>query len=134
MLSAIALAAALFVAVLAVSLWRGVNLGVTAGAAVLVLAWVARLKPAQIFAAFPVDLVVLIVGVSLLFSHAQQSGAIDRFIASCTQLIGGRSHVVPWVGFSLGLVLTTIGGFPSAIMALAPGAKNTTSSGIACWT
>jgi Na+/H+ antiporter NhaD/arsenite permease-like protein len=118
LLSVTALAVALFVAILAVSLWRGVNLGITSGAAVLILASVTSMSSQQIFSAFPGDLCVLIVGVSLLFSHAQESGAIDRLIALCTTLIGSRSRIVPWVGFTLGLVLTTVGGFPSAIMAL----------------
>ncbi|OBA63920.1 hypothetical protein A5647_00190 [Mycobacterium sp. 1100029.7] len=109
---------ALFVAILAVSLWRGVNLGITSGAAVLILASVASLSSQQVLAAFPADLCVLIVGVSLLFSHAQESGAIDRLITLSTKLIGSRRYVLPWVGFALGLLLTTVGGFPSAIMAL----------------
>jgi di/tricarboxylate transporter len=117
-LSVTAVAVLLFGAILAVSLWRGVNLGITSGAAVLALAGVASLSSQQILAAFPADLCVLIVGVSLLFSHAQESGAIDRLITLCTNLIGSRSHILPWVGFTLGLVLTTVGGFPSAIMAL----------------
>jgi Na+/H+ antiporter NhaD/arsenite permease-like protein len=113
-----ALAVVLFVAILAISLWRGVNLGITSGAAVLILASAASMSSQQVLSAFPGDLCVLIVGVSLLFSHAQESGAIDRLITMCTNLIGDRSHIVPWVGFALGAVLTTVGGFPSAIMAL----------------
>lgn len=113
-----ALAVALFVAILAVSLWRGVNLGITSAAAVLVLASAASLSSQQVLSAFPADLCVLIVGVSLLFSHAQQSGAIDRLIILCTNWIGSRAYILPWLGFALGLVLTTVGGFPSAIMAL----------------
>jgi Na+/H+ antiporter NhaD/arsenite permease-like protein len=118
LLSVTALALALFVAILVISLWRGVNLGITSGAAVLVLAGAASLSSQQVLSAFPADLCVLIVGVSLLFSHAQESGAIDRLIMLSTRLIGSRSYVLPWVGFALGLVLTTVGGFPSAIMAL----------------
>jgi di/tricarboxylate transporter len=116
--SVTALAVVLFVAIVAVSLWRGVNLGITSGAAVLVLAGVTSMSSQQVLQAFPADLCVLIVGVSLLFSHAQQSGAIDRLIATSTRAIGSRSHILPWLGFALGLVLTTVGGFPSAIMAI----------------
>lgn len=107
----------LLAAVFAVSIWRRVNVGIVAFAATLLLSAVAPVSIKDALAAFPTDLCLLIIGVTLLFGHAEHSGIIDRLLELATGRLGHRRWLVPWLGFAAGAVLTTVGGFPTAIAA-----------------
>lgn len=108
----------ILVIILALSIWRKVNVGVLAYAATLVLALISAQDASKTFAAFPVNLVILIVGVTLLFAHAERSGAVNWLIGVSLRPIGKRRWLVPWIGFLAGAALSTIGAFPTAPISL----------------
>ncbi|QDG88177.1 SLC13 family permease [Pseudarthrobacter sp. NIBRBAC000502770] len=104
--------------ILALSIWRKVNVGVLAYAATLVLALISAQDPTKTFSAFPASLVILIIGVTLLFAHAERSGAINWLIGVSLRPIGTRRWLVPCIGFFAGAALSTIGAFPTAPISL----------------
>lgn len=108
----------ILVIILALSIWRKVNVGVLAYAATLVLALISAQDASKTFAAFPVNLVILIIGVTLLFAHAERSGAVNWLIGVSLRPIGKRRSLVPWIGFLAGAALSTIGAFPTAPISL----------------
>lgn len=108
----------IFVAVLVVSVWLRLNVGAVAFPAVFLLASIAGVSAKKVLGGFPGNLVVLIIGITLLFAHAQRSGAIDWMIKLLLRLIGSRRWLIPWVGFVLAAVLGTIGGLPAAVVAI----------------
>ena len=105
-------------AILAVSILRKVNIGVVALVATLVLAAVTHTNVAKALGAFPASLVILIVGVTLLFAHAERSGAVTWLVDQALRVIGDRHWIIPWIGFVLGAALSTIGAFPTAPISL----------------
>ncbi|RSN57633.1 SLC13 family permease [Actinomadura sp. WAC 06369] len=108
----------LLLAVFAVAIWRDVNVGLVALPAGLLLAKIAGVPGEQALAAFPVQIVVLIIGVMYLFGHAQRSGAIDRLVHLVVRASGGRDWLLPWTMFLVGAVLSAIGTLPSATVAI----------------
>ncbi|OLT12450.1 hypothetical protein BJF79_22190 [Actinomadura sp. CNU-125] len=108
----------LLLAVFALAIWRDVNVGLVALPAGLLLAKITGVPGEQALAAFPVQIVVLIIGVMYLFGHAQRSGAIDRLVHLVIRASGGRDWMLPWSMFLTGAVLSAIGTLPSATVAI----------------
>lgn len=105
-------------AILAVSILRKVNIGIVALVATLVLATVTHTSVKETLKAFPASLVILIIGVTLLFAHAERSGAVNWMVDRALRAIGPRHWLIPWLGFALGAALSTIGAFPTAPISL----------------
>lgn len=79
----------------------------------------------EIFKGFPVDLFITIVGVTYLFSIARRNGTIDLLVNAGVRLVRGRVSLIPWVLFLLAGVLTALGTFtPAAVAILVPIAMN----------
>ena len=77
----------------------------------------------EILAEFPASIVVTIIGVTYFFSMAQRNGTIDIIVQTCVRLVRGRTMLLPWVFFLLAAVLTALGTFsPAAVALLAPAA------------
>ncbi|GGV00511.1 putative dicarboxylate carrier protein [Actinomadura cremea] len=112
------LSLALLLAVFALAIWRDVNVGLVALPAGLLLAKITGVPGEKALAAFPVQIVVLIIGVMYLFGHAQRSGAIDRLVHLVVRASGGRDWMLPWSMFLVGAVLSAIGTLPSATVAI----------------
>ncbi|WP_188987236.1 SLC13 family permease [Saccharopolyspora thermophila] len=114
------------VAAFAVATTLSVNMGVLAfAAAFLVATLVAGLSEDDIFAGFPGDLFVVLVGVTYLFAIARANGTTDWLVRQAVRLVGGRIALVPWVMFGIGAVLTAIGAVsPAAVAIVAPIALN----------
>lgn len=108
----------LLLVVLALAIWKKVNIGTLSLGAALVLVLVAGVPTDDIYKAFPASLVVLIIGVSLMFSHLDISGAIGWVIDGAFGLVGGRKVLIPWVGFALGGFLSTVGIFSTGPVAI----------------
>lgn len=108
----------LLLAVFALAIWRDVNVGLVALPAGLLLAKIAGVPGEKALAAFPVQIVVLIIGVMYLFGHAQRSGAVDRLVHLVVRASGGRDWLLPWSMFLVGAVLSAIGTLPSATVAI----------------
>jgi di/tricarboxylate transporter len=99
-----------------------VNMGVLAFAAAFLLGVIAlQMTTADVFAGFPVDLFVTLVGVTYLFAIAHRNGTVDWLVERAVALVGGRVGGVPWVMFALAAVLTGFGALgPAAVAILAP--------------
>lgn len=110
------------VAGFAVATLLSVNMGMLMLAlAFLIGAGVAGLGPEEIFAGFPGDLFVVLVGVTFLFAIARANGTIDWLVHRAVGLTGGRIALIPWVMFAMGAVLTAIGAVsPAACAIVAP--------------
>lgn len=108
----------LLVVVFGLAIAKRLNIGILALAATLPLALAADVKPKQVFTFFDGSLVVLIAGVSLLFAHLKESGALSWLITKVFDLVGDRTFILPWVVFLLGAALSTAGAFSTAPIAL----------------
>jgi di/tricarboxylate transporter len=99
-----------------------VNVGVLSLAlAMLVGVGLAGMTPAEVIKGFPVDLLVTLVGVTLLFAIAEVNGTLARFTERAVRLCRGHAGVLPVMFFLVGFVLATIGaGATPASALLAP--------------
>lgn len=112
------LSIAFLVVAITLSVWRHINIGTLMLTATLPLILLGHITPANAFKAFPASLVLLIIGVTMLFAHAERSGAVSWLVDQSFRLIGGRAAFVPWIGFVVGAGLSTMGAFPTAPISL----------------
>ncbi|MCQ9367519.1 SLC13 family permease [Brevibacterium sp. 50QC2O2] len=100
----------IFIAIFAVGAIRGVHIGVLmlAGAAGVGLT-IAHMKAADIVAGFPLDIMVLLVGVTLFFAIAQTNGTVDRLIDMALSKVGANPLVLPFVFFVLTGCISAMG-------------------------
>jgi Na+/H+ antiporter NhaD/arsenite permease-like protein len=104
--------------VVAVSLTSRVNVGVLAVAlATIVAVLVAKWKPAELAGAFPADLFLTLLGVSILFGAAQANGTLAAMAERIVWLSAGRSALLPILFFLFSAVFSALG--PGAIAASA---------------
>ncbi|MFR9724787.1 SLC13 family permease [Streptomyces sp. MS19] len=108
--------------VFAVATTRSINMGVLAFAAAFgVGELVADLDADGIFAGFPGDLFVVLVGITYLFAIARANGTTDWLVRAAIRLVGGRIALIPWVMFVITAALTGIGALsPAAVAVVAP--------------
>ncbi|WP_432042860.1 SLC13 family permease [Streptomyces cadmiisoli] len=101
---------------------RSINMGALAFAAAFgVGTLVADLDADGIFAGFPGDLFVVLVGVTYLFAIAHANGTTDWLVHAAIRLVRGRVALIPWVMFALTGALTAIGAVsPAAVAIVAP--------------
>jgi Na+/H+ antiporter NhaD/arsenite permease-like protein len=112
-LSLVALAA-----VILLSLTSRINIGVLALAlATVVAVLVAGWKPAELGAAFPSDLFLTLVGVSVLFGAAQVNGTLGLAAERVVWLSAGRAGLLPILFFLFSALFSAMG--PGAIAASA---------------
>ncbi|MGQ4427125.1 SLC13 family permease [Streptomyces violaceoruber] len=110
------------VVVFVIATTRSVNMGALAFAAAFgVGTLVADLDADGIFAGFPGDLFVVLVGVNYLFAIARANGTTDWLVHAAVRLVRGRVALIPWVMFALTGALTAIGAVsPAAVAIVAP--------------
>ena len=60
----------------------------------------------DIFAGFPGDLFIILVGVTYLFAIANNNGTVDWLVHAAVRAVGGRVALIPWVMFAITAVLT----------------------------
>ncbi|MFF7789060.1 SLC13 family permease [Streptomyces sp. NPDC007991] len=110
------------VVVFVIATTRSVNMGALAFAAAFgVGGLVAGLDADGIFAGFPGDLFVVLVGVTYLFAIARANGTTDWLVHAAVRLVRGRVALIPWVMFALTGALTAIGAVsPAAVAIVAP--------------
>ncbi|MDQ8702477.1 SLC13 family permease [Streptomyces sp. LHD-70] len=101
---------------------RSINMGALAFAAAFgVGELVAGMDADGIFAGFPGDLFVVLVGVTYLFAIARANGTTDWLVHASIRLVGGRIALIPWVMFVITGALTGIGAVsPAAVAIVAP--------------
>lgn len=79
----------------------------------------------EILTAFPSSIVLTIVGVTYFFGMAKKNGTIDLLVNACIRGVRGRVSVVPWVFFFCASVLTALGTFsPAAVALISPAAMS----------
>ncbi|WP_231446260.1 SLC13 family permease [Brevibacterium zhoupengii] len=77
----------------------------------------------EILEEFPASIVLTIVGVTFFFSIAQKNGTIKILVDLAIRAVHGRINVVPWIFFVISSLLTALGTFsPAAVALLAPAA------------
>ncbi|GGV65249.1 SLC13 family permease [Streptomyces massasporeus] len=110
------------VVVFVIATTRSVNMGALAFAAAFAVGGlVADLDADGIFAGFPGDLFVVLVGVTYLFAIARANGTTDWLVHAAVRLVRGRVALIPWVMFALTGTLTAIGAVsPAAVAIVAP--------------
>ncbi|MFE2493573.1 SLC13 family permease [Streptomyces scopuliridis] len=110
------------VVVFVIATTRSINMGALAFAAAFgVGGLVAGLDADGIFAGFPGDLFVVLVGVTYLFAIARANGTTDWLVHAAIRLVRGRIALIPWVMFAITGALTAIGAVsPAAVAIVAP--------------
>ena len=110
--------------VLAVTLscTTAINVGVLSLALALAVGvFLAGMTPAQVLEGFPTDLLVTLVGVTLLFAIAECNGTLARLTGRAVRLCRGHAGVLPIMFFAIGFAVATIGaGATPASALLAP--------------
>ncbi|MHA6800214.1 SLC13 family permease [Bounagaea algeriensis] len=77
-----------------------------------------NLTEEEILAGFPASLFVTIAGVTYLFAVAQRNGTVDLLVRSGVKLVRGKVALIPWVLFAVCGMLSALGTFPTAAIAL----------------
>ena len=109
------------VAVFLIATTTGINMGVLGIVAAFVVGTAMSVSEDDIFAGFPGDLFVILVGVTYLFAIASGNGTVDWLIHRAVQAVGGRTAAIPWVMFLVTAVLTASGAVvPGAVAIVAP--------------
>jgi di/tricarboxylate transporter len=101
--------AALIVAI-TLSMVTSVNVGVVS----LALAWIVGvylggMPVTKVIGGFPIDLLINLVGVTLLFGMANNNGTLGRMAARAVRACKGNAGVIPIMLFGIAVVLSSIG-------------------------
>ena len=116
-IAAIVLLAAMFV----IATVLPINMGALALLGAFIIGLLSHLPPKDIFAGFPGDLFVTLVGITYLFAIAQNNGTVDWLVQKAVWLVGGRVGLMPCVMFFAAAVLTAVGAVsPAAVAIIAP--------------
>lgn len=95
-----------------------VNMGVLGLVAAFVVGtYVSGLSVDDIFASFPVEMFILLAGVTYLFAIALNNGTLDMIISAGLKLVRGNVGLLPWVLFTLAALLSAVG---ASTVAIAP--------------
>ncbi|HEY2020826.1 SLC13 family permease, partial [Paraburkholderia sp.] len=108
----------LLVVLFAISLWRGINLGLVAIPASFLLVQIAGVPQKHLFAAFPTDLVLLILGVMYLWNLVRDSGFADVIVHRAVALSRGRPWLLPWTTCTLTALICALGALPIAALVI----------------
>lgn len=107
------------VAVFVVGTLRPVSLGALALVMTfLVGTFAVGESPREMYSGFPVDLLVLLVGVTYLFGIATKNGTVERIIEGAARLAGNRRSAIPWAVFVVASLPAMAGALGSAGVAL----------------
>ena len=114
------LAIAIFIAVFAIATLRNVHLGILMfPAACGVGVILAGMPLRDVVGGFPVNIMVLLAGVTYFFGIAQANGTIDRAIEVTLARVRTRAMVLPFVFFAMAGAVASMGS-PQAGIVLAP--------------
>jgi di/tricarboxylate transporter len=98
---------------------RSINLGALALVMTFLVGTIFVGEDARaMYGGFPVDLFILLAGVTYLFAIASSNGTVERIIESATRLFGERRALVPWVVFAVASLPAMAGALGSAGVAL----------------
>jgi di/tricarboxylate transporter len=118
--STAAAALAIFAAVFAIATLRGVHIGLLMFvAACLVGTTVGGMTLREVIAGFPVNILILVAGVTFFFGMARMNGTIDLVLGAMLPRKRGRSAAVPVAFFGVATVMSAMGS-PQAGLATGP--------------
>lgn len=104
------LAIAIFVVVFAIATFRNIHLGVLMiPAAVAVGVWMADMPVGDVIDGFPLNILVLIAGVTYFFGIARSNGTVDLLIHKVVAAVGDRRSVLPYVFFLITAGVASMG-------------------------
>ena len=107
------------VAMFVIATVLNINVGLLAFCAAFVVGvWISGLDSADLLAAFPTDIFILLVGVTYLFGIARANETINWLANSAFRLAGGRVALLPWIFFLLAATITAFGGLPASTIAI----------------
>lgn len=104
--------------VFALSLRQHINLGLIMIPAAFALAEYAGIPMKQLYAAFPIQLMILVLGVMYLWNHVQESGLAEIVIRKTAGMARGRVFLLPWAMALLTALICAIGALPAAALAI----------------
>src|SRR4029453_12307570 len=87
------------VVVFLVGTLRPINLGALALVMMFVHGTIFGQSVQDMYRGFPVDLFVLLAGVTYLFSVASNNGTLARIVEGMARLVGDRRALIPWSVF-----------------------------------
>jgi Na+/H+ antiporter NhaD/arsenite permease-like protein len=109
------------VAVFVVATVLPINMGVLGIVAAFAVGTALGVSEDDIFAGFPGDLFVILVGITYLFAIANANGTVDWLVRAAVRAVGGRTAAIPWVMFLVTAALTAAGAVvPGAVAIMAP--------------
>jgi Na+/H+ antiporter NhaD/arsenite permease-like protein len=98
---------------------RPVSLGVLALVATFLMGtFMVGEAPREMYSGFPVDLFVLLTGVTYLFGIAIRNGTVDWIVETAVRRAAGRRQLVPWIVFALAAAPAMAGALGSTGVAL----------------
>src|SRR5690606_23202424 len=104
------LAIAIFVAVFAIATLRNIHLGaLMVPAAVAVGVWLAGMPVGDVLDGFPINILVLIAGVTYFFGIARSNGTVDLLIHKVVAAVGDRRSLLPYVFFLITAGVASMG-------------------------
>ena len=109
------------IAIFAIATTLPINMGVLGLVAAFGVGTAMGVSEDDIFAGFPGDLFIILVGVTYLFAIATNNGTVDWLIHAAVKAVGGRVAAIPWVFFLVTAALTASGAVvPGAVAIIAP--------------
>ncbi len=104
------LAIAIFVALFAIATFRNIHLGVVMlPAACAVGIWLAGMPLREVVGGFPINILVLVAGVTYFFGIAQGNGTVDRVIQKLIAAVGDRRGMLPYLFFLITAGVASMG-------------------------
>ena len=110
------------VAAVTLSCTTTINVGILSMALALAVGvFLGGMTPAAVLRGFPADLLVTLIGVTLLFAIAEVNGTLERLTARAVRACRGHAGALPVMFFVVGFAVSTIGaGATPASALLAP--------------
>jgi di/tricarboxylate transporter len=104
------LAIAIFVTFFAIATFRNIHLGVLMlPAACAVGVWLAGMSLRDVVAGFPLNILVLLAGVTYFFGIAQENGTIERVIEKLLSAFSARRGLLPLLFFVITAAVSAMG-------------------------
>ena len=109
------------IAIFVIGTLRPINMGLLGITAAFIVGIAAGVSEDDIFAGFPANLFVILVGVTFLFAMATNNGTVDWLVYAAVKAVGGRVALIPWVFFFVTALMTAVGSVvPAAVAIVAP--------------
>lgn len=108
------------VAVFGLAAYRKVHTGILMlPAAGFVGVWLADMPIKEVLAGFPLDLMILLAGITFFFGVAQANGTVGRLIDAALRKVGDRTALLPLAFFALTTAIGSMGN-PGGALVMVP--------------